>query len=244
MVKLSDYLTPGLLDFESGNSPIHSSPFDHSFFSLSFVPNSLFFFGKVNLGLHCDNQCFLLFASSRQLSNIMQFPMDISVLDTGKYRKLVLTGEIRLSCHVSPDADVSLTSGTRSPDETDGAAGSVTQSIFVRFTSNFVHLHPLQVPPPPRKGSCLRKGHVKREMQRKQGLEESERERERQKIHTTAPEHLTDDKLLLSTLCAEFLARKHSGGWDNDRSGVAPEAPGYLSKLPVSPRINRPEPAK
>jgi hypothetical protein len=40
-------------------------------------------------------------------------------------------------------ADVSLTSGTRSPDETDGAAGSVTHSIFVRFTSNFVHLHPL-----------------------------------------------------------------------------------------------------
>ena len=40
-------------------------------------------------------------------------------------------------------ADVSLTSGSRSPDETDGAAGSVTHSIFVRFTSNFVHLHPL-----------------------------------------------------------------------------------------------------
>ena len=40
-------------------------------------------------------------------------------------------------------ADVSLTSGTRSPDETDGAAGSVTHSIFVRFTSNFVHLHSL-----------------------------------------------------------------------------------------------------
>ena len=28
------------------------------------------------------------------LWNIIQFPMDISVLDTGKYRKLVLTGEI------------------------------------------------------------------------------------------------------------------------------------------------------
>ncbi len=40
-------------------------------------------------------------------------------------------------------ADVSLTSGSRSPDETDGAAGSVTHSIFVRFTSNFVHLHSL-----------------------------------------------------------------------------------------------------
>jgi hypothetical protein len=39
--------------------------------------------------------------------------------------------------------DVSLTSGTRSPDETDGDVGSVTLSIFVRFTSNFVNLHPL-----------------------------------------------------------------------------------------------------
>jgi transcriptional regulator with AAA-type ATPase domain len=28
-------------------------------------------------------------------------------------------------------------------DETNGAAGSVTHSIFVRFTSNFVHLHSL-----------------------------------------------------------------------------------------------------
>jgi hypothetical protein len=49
-VKLPVYLTPGLLDFESGNSPIHSCPSDHFctlknfFFSLSFqfVPNSLF----------------------------------------------------------------------------------------------------------------------------------------------------------------------------------------------------------
>jgi hypothetical protein len=39
--------------------------------------------------------------------------------------------------------DVSLTSGSRSPDETDGVAGSVTPSIFVGFTSNFVNLHPL-----------------------------------------------------------------------------------------------------
>ncbi len=34
-------------------------------------------------------------------------------------------------------ADVSLTSGTRSPDKIDGAAGSTTHSIFVRFTWNF-----------------------------------------------------------------------------------------------------------
>ena len=34
-------------------------------------------------------------------------------------------------------AEVSLTSGSRSPDETDGAAGSVTHSIFVRFKCLF-----------------------------------------------------------------------------------------------------------
>jgi hypothetical protein len=48
-------------------------------------------------------------------------------------------------------ADVSLTSGSRSPDGTDGAAGSVTRSIFVRFTSNFVHLHSL----PPLQGRIM-----------------------------------------------------------------------------------------
>jgi hypothetical protein len=47
--------------------------------------------------------------------------------------------------------DVSLTSGRRSPDETDGTAGSVTHSIFVRFTSNFVHLHSL----PPLQGRIM-----------------------------------------------------------------------------------------
>ena len=147
-------------------------------------------------------------------------------------------------------ADVSLTSGTRSPDETDGAAGSVTHSIFVRFTSNFVHLHPLSplqervmsrfsllnfFLPKFQLDGNLTKSLTGREMKRKQGLEEAEI----QKVHTTAPEHLTDDKLLLSTLCAEGLARKHSGGWDNDRSGVAPEAPGCLSKLPVSPSSHK-----
>jgi hypothetical protein len=123
-------------------------------------------------------------------------------------------------------ADVSLTSGSRSPDETDGAAGSVTHSIFVRFTSNFVHLHSL---PPLQERVMSRfslinfflpkflldvtsKSLTGREMPRKKGLEEAEI----QKLHTTAPEHLTDDELLLSTFCAEDLARKHSGGWDND----------------------------
>ena len=37
-----------------------------------------------------------------------------------------------------------------------------------------------------------------------------------QKLHTTPPENLTDDELLLRTFCAEDLVRKHSGGWDND----------------------------
>ena len=58
----------------------------------------------------------------------------------------------------------------------------------------------------------LRKSLTGREMPRKKGLGEAEI----QKLHTTAPEHLTDDELLLSTFCAEDLARKHSGGWDND----------------------------
>ena len=51
LLQLPGYLTPGLLGFEFGNSPIHSSPFDHfcprkSFcffrFLFQFVPNSLF----------------------------------------------------------------------------------------------------------------------------------------------------------------------------------------------------------
>ncbi len=52
--------------------------------------------------------------------------------------------------------------GSRSPDETDGTAGSVTHSIFVRFISNFVHLHSL----PPLQGRIMPrfsgKCHVKR----------------------------------------------------------------------------------
>jgi hypothetical protein len=51
LLQLPGYLTPGLLDFEFGNSPIHSSP-DHHFCTsrklfvffpfFQFVPNSLF----------------------------------------------------------------------------------------------------------------------------------------------------------------------------------------------------------
>jgi hypothetical protein len=37
-----------------------------------------------------------------------------------------------------------------------------------------------------------------------------------QKIHTTAPEQLTDQELLLSTISAADLARKHSVGWDKE----------------------------
>ena len=35
-----------------------------------------------------------------------------------------------------------------------------------------------------------------------------------QKLHTTAPEQLTDQELLLSTISAADLDRKHSDGWD------------------------------
>ena len=49
-------------------------------------------------------------------------------------------------------------------------------------------------------------------MPRNKGLVETEI----QKLHTTTPEHLTDDELLLSAFCAGDLDRKHSGGWDND----------------------------
>ncbi len=37
-----------------------------------------------------------------------------------------------------------------------------------------------------------------------------------QKLHTTAPEQLTDQELLLSTISASDLVRKHSGGWDKE----------------------------
>ncbi len=37
-----------------------------------------------------------------------------------------------------------------------------------------------------------------------------------QKLHTTAPEQLPDQKLLLSTMSEADLARKHSGGWDKE----------------------------
>ena len=37
-----------------------------------------------------------------------------------------------------------------------------------------------------------------------------------QKLHTTAPEQLTDQELLLSTISVTDLPRKHSGGWDKE----------------------------
>jgi hypothetical protein len=46
-------------------------------------------------------------------------------------------------------------------------------------------------------------------MQRKNGLQEDDI----QKLHTTPPEQLNYHELLLSTICAEDLTRKHSGGW-------------------------------
>jgi hypothetical protein len=37
-----------------------------------------------------------------------------------------------------------------------------------------------------------------------------------QKLHTTAPEQLTDQELLLSTISVLDLVRKHSLGWDKE----------------------------
>ncbi len=42
------------------------------------------------------------------------------------------------------------------------------------------------------------------------GLEEGDI----QKLHTTPPEQLTDEELLLSTFCVDDLQRKSSAGWD------------------------------
>ena len=37
-----------------------------------------------------------------------------------------------------------------------------------------------------------------------------------QKLHTTAPDQLTDQELLLSTISVTDLDRKHSVGWDKE----------------------------
>ena len=47
---------------------------------------------------------------------------------------------------------------------------------------------------------------------RNKGLQEDDI----QKLHTTAPEQLTDQELLISTISAADLARKRSGGWDKE----------------------------
>ncbi len=100
---------------------------------------------------------------------------------------IVCTVLVRVSLVVTSalkSTDVILTSGNRSPHETDGTAGSVTYSIFVRFTSNFVHLHPLPplqekvmsrfslihfFPPKFQLDGNLPKSLTGREMQRKNG---------------------------------------------------------------------------
>ena len=55
-------------------------------------------------------------------------------------------------------------------------------------------------------------------MMRKKGLQEDDI----QKLHTTAPEQLTDQELLLSTISAEDLDRKHSVGWDKESLSARP----------------------
>ena len=52
----------------------------------------------------------------------------------------------------------------------------------------------------------------KRAMMRNKVLQEHDI----QKFHTTAPEQLTDQELLLSTISVADLVRKHSGGWDKE----------------------------
>ena len=49
-------------------------------------------------------------------------------------------------------------------------------------------------------------------MMRNKGLQEDDI----QKLHTTAPEQLTDQELLLSTISVSDLPGKHSGGWDKE----------------------------
>ncbi len=96
--------------------------------------------------------------------------------------------------------DVNLTSGNRSPDETYGTSGSVTHSIFVRFTSNFVHLHPL--PLPFKKGSC-------------HGSHSLIFFSQSSHLTGTWRNHWREGKCYV-TFCAEDLVKKHSTSWDND----------------------------
>ena len=53
---------------------------------------------------------------------------------------------------------------------------------------------------------------IQREMIRNKGLQEDDI----QKIHTSAPEQLTDQELLLSSISESDLVRKHSSGWDKE----------------------------
>jgi hypothetical protein len=47
-------------------------------------------------------------------------------------------------------------------------------------------------------------------MMQKRGLQEDDI----QTLHTTTPEQLTDQELLLNTISATDLVRKHSAGWE------------------------------
>jgi hypothetical protein len=49
-------------------------------------------------------------------------------------------------------------------------------------------------------------------MMQKRGLQEDDI----QKLHTTTPEQLTDQELLLNTISVTDLVRKHSAGWDKE----------------------------
>jgi hypothetical protein len=60
----------------------------------------------------------------------------------------------------------------------------------------------------------------KREMMCNKGLQEDDI----QKILTTAPDQLTDQELLLSTISVTDLVRKHSDGWDKEHPRLIPRS--------------------
>ncbi len=52
-----------------------------------------------------------------------------------------------------------------------------------------------------------------------------------QKLHTTAPEQLTDQELLLSTISEADLDRKHSVGWDKENPKCLFSVKSYMGTI-------------
>jgi hypothetical protein len=116
LLQLSGYLTPGFLTLNSAtlqSTPLHitiSARLESFlFFSLSFLFVPIHFSKKKNW----RKVFFWMLPIPIKISfwtvvlwNIMQFPMDISVMDTGKYMKLVFTGHIRTPRPGSPGPEL------------------------------------------------------------------------------------------------------------------------------------------